>query len=1063
MDIEANGTRATRKSNVPLALGKDAFTAQAQGIVWDLRGLSEGVIVPLDFSAPLKTHLNLPLLRELLSEWPDQELVSFLVEGVDYKADIEHQIVLLPHLISLKEGYASLQQEVDKYANEGWYGLFSWPPFLPFRAVPKGSVPRKLEPDRPRPTTEAGAPRQPLWDTSGDPVLSLNEASSGVTPASVLPDGTREPDLIKPNVWPKENKPTVAHALVALVVLKVISSLIGSPVFAAADDFKNFFNQMKLRPSEYFKCGMMLSEGSSAKFTVEYVMTFGLRPASNIAQRWADSLLEIWRTKMDALEQAEIRDLQERFPPFNDWCKAQGGLIRLTAALIYTDDVLIMACGPERMALALRVWTELMHDLGILMAIPQKRQCGTWVQWLGAGISTSLALAWVPVDKVLSALSRLTATLEHSITVGDYHSLLGLLEHLVFLNQWRRSLMYYMWAPFKGNHTLEPNLRLVVTESIEKACHKWITLLSNGAAVSAKRMIDKSAPSAQAVVVTITSDAATDRVAEMGIGGWMHGKHFGQQLGPEYGVLPIAALEFVAAIVALLSFARHLPKLSPSQLIVHLSVDALATPFVLTDDAASSPCMVAIHEAVLLEEEFQHVSQYLIVSHIYGMANEFADAASRAHHSRLAQLAAQLRITPTEVSVHPVCQRLLAVAIRSLTPCEQSLEISQANTPDSASQFLPPVPLLQWRRAGVQSASFAAFQYYERSLFDQELGAEEISLMDGSWAVLGPPSEPDSDSDSLTYLSSDEAEEWLVAERLLQLSLTSPADGTDSTPLGLPIVSHWPPPLSPAVVASSRVILVPVFFRLRSPLEYWLVHQDMSSDFLFACPQVNPWPARCMCVGHSYTGFQCTSPRLSGSRFCAECAESGGDPRYCNCYCSSCFPFEEELGLSDAELRAACGWSSDEPVRIYNQSLSDLHAMATFPEAHNPHLSRVAQSLDITCANTMDSASQLFLPAECFTMEEQQALTFVGVWPSMCLEYQLIYCRSSIPLHLRLRVLYEDALGPDGHLVRRQGVADWHYIGLDQTLPVSALLLHWAETYEAHQALVSTRVLGDLL
>ena len=166
-DIEVNGSSAKRTTNEPLALGLDMFRPEARGIVWDLRRIDEGIIEPVDFEAPLQSHLNLEQLREELSDWPDQELLSFLLLGVRYKADIDYQIVLLPHLVSLREGYGSLLAEVAKYKEAGWYGLFSCPPFLPFRAVPKGPVPRKLEPLRPRPTTEAGAPRKLLKDTAG--------------------------------------------------------------------------------------------------------------------------------------------------------------------------------------------------------------------------------------------------------------------------------------------------------------------------------------------------------------------------------------------------------------------------------------------------------------------------------------------------------------------------------------------------------------------------------------------------------------------------------------------------------------------------------------------------------------------------------------------------------------------------------------------------------------------------------------------------------------------------------------------------------------------------------
>ena len=136
VDIEANGSAARRTSNVPLALGQDAFVPAARGIAWDLRQLEQGIVVPVDFEAPISSHLDLEYLHEQLLDWPDQELVSFLVEGVRYKADVDFQIVLLPHLISLKEGYGSLIKEVEKYTDAGWYGL-SPPPSFPFVRCPK--------------------------------------------------------------------------------------------------------------------------------------------------------------------------------------------------------------------------------------------------------------------------------------------------------------------------------------------------------------------------------------------------------------------------------------------------------------------------------------------------------------------------------------------------------------------------------------------------------------------------------------------------------------------------------------------------------------------------------------------------------------------------------------------------------------------------------------------------------------------------------------------------------------------------------------------------------------
>jgi site-specific DNA-cytosine methylase len=665
-DIVEQGHNAERKSNEALALGEDAWQPAARGIVWDLRGLKDGVIVPLDFQAPIQSHLNLGLLRADLADWPDQELLSFLVEGVRYKTHLAPQIVLLPHLISLREGYASLLKEVHKYTDMGWYGLFSTIPFLPFRAVPKGSVPRKSEPDRPRPTTEAGAPRKMLQDTAGVAVISLNEASSGLTPQSVGETGERETTPVDESRWPKENKPTVGHALAALAHLKMLGALINEPVYSAADDYKNFFNQLMLSNEQIPTCGMVLSQDGVPAFAAEYIMTFGLRPASGIAQRFADAIRHIWLSKMDAAEQSHICDLRASNSKFDAWCSKHTEPVRLAVSLVYTDDMLFLVVGAERMARALRIWSETVHSLGLMMAGPEKRQCGTWVEWLGAGISSSLGVGWVPTTKVLKALSKLQQTCYGTILVHEYHSLLGLLEHLVFLIGLTRSNMYHMWSPFRKGVALEPNRKLETTPNLIRACESWINRLSCGSAVSAMRMIHFVPDVQTPLVFTIYSDAATDRADSAGVGGWMHGHTWGYQLTPvQTRELTIPVIEFIAGLVSLATFAPLLPPLDPDEHIVHLRVDALATPFVLTDASAKAPAMVAVHQAALQSDTFTRIFGCLVCSHCFGVGNECADAASRLDTSRLQQLARQLHVAPCAMEPHDCLHFLLATALNA--------------------------------------------------------------------------------------------------------------------------------------------------------------------------------------------------------------------------------------------------------------------------------------------------------------------------------------------------------------------------------------------------------------
>ena len=43
--------------------------------------------MPLDFHAPFSSNLNLQYLEQMLSHYPDQALVSYLLQGVRLEAD----------------------------------------------------------------------------------------------------------------------------------------------------------------------------------------------------------------------------------------------------------------------------------------------------------------------------------------------------------------------------------------------------------------------------------------------------------------------------------------------------------------------------------------------------------------------------------------------------------------------------------------------------------------------------------------------------------------------------------------------------------------------------------------------------------------------------------------------------------------------------------------------------------------------------------------------------------------------------------------------------------------
>ena len=96
-----------------LVIGRDQFLPPARDIIWDCRGFATGLpAVPMDFDAPVNSDLSSPYIQRVLEFWPDQELLGFLIDGVDFRADLPLQIVLGPQLVSLSKAYPNAQKEI---------------------------------------------------------------------------------------------------------------------------------------------------------------------------------------------------------------------------------------------------------------------------------------------------------------------------------------------------------------------------------------------------------------------------------------------------------------------------------------------------------------------------------------------------------------------------------------------------------------------------------------------------------------------------------------------------------------------------------------------------------------------------------------------------------------------------------------------------------------------------------------------------------------------------------------------------------------------------------------
>lgn len=349
----------------PIAIGQSEFRPWARGIVWDCR---QACCKPLDFSEIPNSGLDRARMADWWHRYPDQTLISYLLEGVRLDADVELQLVLVPHLTSLPLGFASVEKELRRLHGLQWYDFFSSLPFVPMYCNGQGAVARKLEPDRFRRSTEGGGPRQWTVDASGLPAISINEASRlPHMPQHFLHDERGEfQDWLhsrglleawadaragKPvaweasdvkgrrkSKWPREHKPTVAELMRLLAVLNRASFVLQEPLYIFGDDIKDYFNQLAIATSELWKLGILFLRrpedllkysttptfGENALFISELRLGFGTQGASTVAQRFSDALIHRFRDIMDEAEASSPTT-----PRQEEWLRARRGMEHL--------------------------------------------------------------------------------------------------------------------------------------------------------------------------------------------------------------------------------------------------------------------------------------------------------------------------------------------------------------------------------------------------------------------------------------------------------------------------------------------------------------------------------------------------------------------------------------------------------------------------------------------------------------------------------------------------------------------------------------------------------------
>ena len=263
------------------------------------------------------------------------------------------------------------------------------------------------------------------------------------------------------------------------------------------------------------------------------MLGFGIKMASNVAQRLADLIVFAFNRKMDAVDGDAVGRLRSANQGFEEWYqhrlaigaaktqaqqdlesdlaqamvtgdvqaregagKALAGFhllrrhqrptdqCRLYTMLMYTDDPAVVIVGADRVVRALKVWHWFTNGGNFMMAIAEKRSLGTSAYWTGVKYLTSLGLCIVTAPKVLRAVSGIDRACSQSMPFDEYRRLVGFLEHVRDVLFLRGNKMYGLYRPHQ--HRAGPADLVVITSLMAAQLQAWKNrlLLEPGAALT---------------------------------------------------------------------------------------------------------------------------------------------------------------------------------------------------------------------------------------------------------------------------------------------------------------------------------------------------------------------------------------------------------------------------------------------------------------------------------------------------------------------------------------------------------------------------------------------------
>ena len=659
----------------PVAFGTDAIKERARGRIWDLRD-GPGKVKLFDPTAePRRTCLDLGFAEALFADCADRELVSMLLHGVQMKTDgLAHQIVLMPNLLSLYSEHggvdAAAEQMADMHAH-GFLGIFTSLPCVPLRVMPRGMVAKKGTTEL-RGIGDQGQPRKRLRTRR-----SLEE----VVPLNTL---SREGD------WHHQNMDSLESAAHNAAVAQALGDLNGEACIEMAFDFSKYFHRLFYHALLLWQMGALVPRAGEHRvaldIALEYVLTMGATPSSQVAQRFSNAMLQAVYRRFNAEEQRRADDpaLAHELTPAARAALARraelpptcyGTQATMANLLMYCDDARFCVVGAARTVRLLRAFRAVIGPRGLRLPLSRasKQQLGCRVVWLGACLAAGLGLVWLPREKAVRAAAALDMTLRGEMAVGEYRKLLGFLVSLLFMVGGDKRLLHHIFRPVRPGEEIDggPATLVFVDELMRPVLTRWRALVLGTPGAAMLSAVAPTRPPADTARHRIRTDAALEGTPSPGLGGWLYGLYFAVAIAEVRGLetLDIPHLEFMAAALGCVIFA---PVLAGAAMVC-LETDALATATSLTT-RARTPVMQAILDALVATREYQELAPRLLVSHCAGAGNPLADAASRGYADVLTALGAALGVTTTRVPLGDAAHDFLRRALAATQPLVGSRE-----------------------------------------------------------------------------------------------------------------------------------------------------------------------------------------------------------------------------------------------------------------------------------------------------------------------------------------------------------------------------------------------------